>query len=1103
MVRPRVQAALEEVPRLLSGSEMIIENVSMDQAARHDDEMAALLRKKEIVPVASSPASEQNRERGLASLTVGSRRAKLPQEGASDLGLRSSDAVSSSAVLGAQERVRQRSVRLREAAQRSARILALKAVTRLVVVVSSIFGGPMAAMAQAADPNVAPTSVAARDDGGSTVPISEPEEIKAVIERNVSVPMRDGIILRANIYRPDRGGPYPVLVTRTPYGKSGSFDQFVKAGYIVVSQDVRGRYDSEGKYESLWKFGTHDAEDGYDTVEWAARLRGSTGKVGTFGTSRPAFLQWRLASLAPPSLVAMSACSMPARIWDGQKCTITPGTQLKGLSGIAVDMRRHENIPGVHTDWEQTRLFPEEFQKWIRLFAWEDLPPDFFGHETETLKSWLQNPHVDPWKLDEGCKDIVVPNVDIVGWYDHANGDMLLFRTMAKEAKTETARMGSRLIVGPWPHYSSHRAVRNIDFGPSASLNTDAVKIRWFDYWLKGKDNGVDNDAPVRIFVMGDNTWRDEPHWPLQRARDKTFFIDSAGNANTPSGDGRLVIERPESAKTDTYIYDPADPVPSPFGFSRPIPIDQRSLAGRKDILVYQTEALTERVEVTGNPIVELYASSSTPDTDWFVRLIDVAPQGLARDVSSGMVRARYRNGFDKPELIRPGEVIKYTIRMNPTSNAFLPGHRIRLHITSSDFPAFDRNHNTAANQYADTVLETAHQAIYHGAEQATRIILPWVPSPKDIEEPLEEKHAGAEDVSRPQYPTRSVHQAAIEGDIEQIKRFLSEGADMDLLDEEESTPLYHAVKAGKTEAARFLVDAGADVNAGFSPPLSVAVDADDIAMAEYLIAHGARVDLPQRSPLLEEASYSSSVEMVELLIDKGDGINGMWRAWEGAIEEGRRDIWELLLRKGMDINSVDEDGVTPLGLAMMMENDEMVGFLMSKGAVFDLTYRGLRGLTALHYAAVSGNQEIAEQYLAGGGDVNARDGVYEFAPLHYAARFGNKEIAEVLIADGADIKAKDKWGYQPIHWAAYHDRPDIVELLMAKGADVNARTSLDQTPLQLAQERSNTATIEILRKHAMKEDDISKPAKASQDSSQGERTAGPDVTQRAGSSSR
>jgi len=553
-------------------------------------------------------------------------------------------------------------------------------------------------------------------------------ELGVRIERNVPVPMRDGTILRADVHRPDHGGPYPVLVKRTPYGKGENFDRYVKAGYIVVSQDVRGRYESEGKYESFYRFKTHDAEDGYDTVEWAAKLPNATGKVGTFGTSSPAFLQWRLAPLHPPSLVAMSACSIPAQIWYGENpCTIRPGFRLEYLAMMAVDMRRRENLPGVRTAWAHQILWKIEEQKWLNWLPWLELPEDFFGYETDSFKAWLKNPHEDPWKLHEDCKNISVPNLDIVGWYDHANGDMLLFRTMVKEAGTEVARKSSRLIIGPWSHGMYNRRYGTIDFGPDAVLDKEAVQIRWFDYWLKGEQNGVDKDTPVRIFVMGDNKWRDEQQWPLQRAKDRVFYITSDGHANTPSGKGKLVDEKPKSAGTDNYVYDPSNPVPTPYGAHRPIPADQRPLADRQDILVYQTKPLIERVEVTGNPVVELYAASSAPDTDWFVRLIDVAPGGLARDASSGIVCARYRDGFDKPKLIKPGDIIKYIIRMSPTSNAFLPGHRIRLDITSSDFPNYDRNHNTAANQNADPTLAIANQTIHHGGEWATLIILPWV----------------------------------------------------------------------------------------------------------------------------------------------------------------------------------------------------------------------------------------------------------------------------------------------------------------------------------------------------------------------------------------
>jgi putative CocE/NonD family hydrolase len=230
---------------------------------------------------------------------------------------------------------------------------------------------------------------------------------------------------------------------------------------------------------------------------------------------------------------------------------------------------------------------------------------------------------------------------------------------------------------------------------------------------------------------MGENRWRDEKEWPLKRARQQTLFISSQGAANTPAGNGKLLWNMPSDSGTDRFSYDPADPVPSLHGPSLQVrPTDQRPLADRQDILVYQSEPLAERFEVTGNAIVQLYASSSAPDTDFFARLIDVAPDGMARDIALGMVRARYRNGLDQSALIRPNEVVKYTIELDPTSNAFLPGHRIRLDITSSDFPNYDRNHNTDADQNADAELKTAQQTIHYGGVHATRLIVPWIPQP-------------------------------------------------------------------------------------------------------------------------------------------------------------------------------------------------------------------------------------------------------------------------------------------------------------------------------------------------------------------------------------
>ncbi|MFC1604878.1 CocE/NonD family hydrolase [Planctomycetota bacterium] len=842
--------------------------------------------------------------------------------------------------------------------------------------------------------------------------------------------------------------------------RGGDFDRFVKAGYIVVSQDVRGRNASEGKFLGLWEA---QAEDGYDTVEWAAKLPWSNGKAGTFGGSALAIAQWNLAPLRPPSLVVMAAECSPARFYDMFPTRINrPYIYLRSrITRSLPEMRRRANLPGVHTEWEGLKLWKQDSEKWINWLPWLELPQEFLDDDLSKYLLFMKNPHIDPWKLDGGCKDITVPNLDITGWYDFTNGDMLLFRTMVSEAKTEVARKGCRIIIGPWSHTTrGDRRVDNFDFGPNAALDKTAVEIRWFDYWLKGKRNGADKDPPVRIFIMGDNKWRDEQHWPLQRAKEKIFFIASEGHANTPSGDGKLVRQKPEQSNKDQYVYDPNDPVPTLSDISqRLFPRDQRPLADREDILVYETEPLGERVEVTGNPEVVLFAATSASDTDWFLRLIDVAPDGLAVNVSSGVVRARYRHGFDRPELIQPGEVVKYTIRMNHTSNAFLPGHRIRLDITSSDFPNYDRNHNTAVNQNADATLVIANQTIYHGGDQATRILLPWVPNP--IEEKPEPK---------PKVQMYPLHRAAAEGNAERVKLLLSEGTGVNTQDEKKNTPLRRAVESGSMEVVQILVEAGADVNAGSWPPLCVAVDENHMAIAEYLIAHGVDVNAGDGWTALQQAPYvSNNVEMVELLIANGANINaGPYTALHAAVDQDRSDIAELLIAKGANVNAKDKNGMTPLGYALDWNRKDIAELLLAVGA--SSTSNDETDLTFLHYAAVFGYHDFAEMLLNKGAKIDERDDVYEFTALHYAARFGHKNIAEILIANGANIKAMDKWDYQPIHWAAHHDRADVVELLISKGADINAKTSMGQTPLQLAKIRRNTETIEVLRKYEAKE---------------------------------
>ncbi len=555
------------------------------------------------------------------------------------------------------------------------------------------------------------------------------------VERNVAAKMRDGVVLRADVSRPDRGGPYPVLVMRTPYGKQGKkFDPYVKAGYIVVCQDARGRYESEGKWESFYRAETHDAEDGCDTVEWAAKLPGANGKVGTMGPSYNAFLQWKLAPLRPPSLVAMAASSIPPRLAQLEgPGTLRPGRRLDWFyTSMSPDMRLRSGAPGPTTKAAAQKLWKEgEDQRLLGFVPWLDLPESVFEDEVAAVKDWLRHPQRDSFNLLDGCPEVAVPNLDIVGWFDHCNDSIELDQAMMLHGRNDAARR-TRLIIGPWSHTGrGKRKQGDVDFGPGAALDLAQTEIRWFDRWLKGEAGSVDREPPVRIFIMGANQWRDEDEWPLRRAIPRTLYLDSAGGANTPAGDGQLV-DRAPAAAADRYRYDPRDPVPTlwtPAMFT--IPADQSPLSQRQDILVYQTAPLTAALEVTGYPEVVLHAASSAADTDFFARLIDVAPDGIARDVAMGMVRARFREGLGRPKLLDSGHATEFKIRLRPTSNEFKAGHRIRLDVTSSDFPNYDRNHNTAADQNADARLEVAEQTVHHGGRYASKLVLPVIAQSK------------------------------------------------------------------------------------------------------------------------------------------------------------------------------------------------------------------------------------------------------------------------------------------------------------------------------------------------------------------------------------
>lgn len=551
-----------------------------------------------------------------------------------------------------------------------------------------------------------------------------------IVEKDVAVPMRDGVVLRANVFRPDSPGQFPGLLRRTPYGKTETgFDRYVRAGYAVVCQDSRGRYASDGDYVTFTVENTGDAEDGYDSVEWLARQPYCNGKVGTFGASYCAWMQWMLAKLRPPHLVAMQAQSIPLDAhevdWWG---AFRPGRRIRWwMTTMAPDLRRREGLPPPHTPAEARKIWDEiEHGRWIGFMPWIDFPQYLPKRLAEFADDWLRHPNRRPWKLDEAHKEIDVPNLDFSGYYDHCGGTMAHLAGMQENARTEVARTQTKLVLGPWNHGGiGKRKIGEIDFGPQAQLDTTDMIIRWFDHWLKGEDNGIDREPAVRYFVMGSAKWKTAGTWPPEGTSQTMLHLRSQGDAGCVEGSGLLALDAPGDEPTDSYTYDPHDPCPTLWTRDLfTVPSDRRQLEHRQDILYYRTPPLDEEIEIVGYPEVILYASSSATDTDFFARLVDEHPDGPAIEVCYGMVRARHRHSLDREDLLTPGEVAELRVKLGATACRFLKGHRIRLEITSSDFPSHDRNHNTGGNDLAETELIPARQTIRHSAEHPSRLIV-------------------------------------------------------------------------------------------------------------------------------------------------------------------------------------------------------------------------------------------------------------------------------------------------------------------------------------------------------------------------------------------
>jgi hypothetical protein len=547
-------------------------------------------------------------------------------------------------------------------------------------------------------------------------------------ETGIMVRMRDGVRLSTDLFFPvGAEGKLPVILWRSVYGKEGAFEreavlpELVKRGYVVATQATRGRGGSEGSFIPS----VGDRNDGFDTVAWLASQPWSNQKVGTSGCSSLGEAQLLLAVTQPPHLVTvvpMSAASgynVHVRPWmsfDGGAFELA---QTAGWFSGDPGRVNHATLPVVDV-LKKAGLPPSGYEK----FASSNPEGEYFQR-----LEWLRSGEL-----------IDVPALFFDSWYDYGPAETLeLVSALRKAAASASARNNQFAIISPGTHCSYMTpAARTVagerDLG-HASLDVLDLQLRWYDYWMKGIQNGVTEQPPIRYYLMGKNEWRGAEAWPLPGTRFTRLYLASNGQANSRMGDGRLSFDtRASGAPSDTFVYDPSDPVPSLGGHtcctgknSEAGGYDQSNIEMRRDVLVYTSEVLDDGLEITGPLEVFLHVSSSAPDTDFTAKLVDVYPDGRAFNIQEGALRMRYRDGFDKNLRMRPGEVYPIRLNLHATSNYFGPGHRFRLEVSSSNFPRWDRNLNTGGNNFDESKGVAARNTVFHSIEHPSYVVLPVV----------------------------------------------------------------------------------------------------------------------------------------------------------------------------------------------------------------------------------------------------------------------------------------------------------------------------------------------------------------------------------------
>lgn len=600
-------------------------------------------------------------------------------------------------------------------------------------------------------------------------------EYDVIIEKNVVIAVRDGTKLAADIYRPGRDGSavsgrFPTLLTRTPYNKDGTAGEgkyYAARGYNVVANDVRGRYASEG----VWRLIADDPNDGYDVVEWIAKQEWSDGKIGTFGTSYPGGTQHALAEMNPPHLTTMipidsvSNCGVSGMRHGGafelrfvnwifsigapnSRAALANPALRQALIENGRRIREHVHHLPIRKGTSPLKAAPE-YEAWL----------------VEALQSGPNSPF---WKIkgmsvvDHVTDYADVPVLHITGWYDSWTRQV----TMNYDALSKAKKSSHRLVIGPWVHGSQGSFVSGeVEFTPDAAVDLLAWRLRWYDRWIKGDKNGVDDDPPVLLYVMGTGDdrksaagrlqhggfWRAEREWPLARAKPTAYYFRGDGTlaSTAPSPIPPTGLTGVEFYSHTTYTFDPRHPVPtvggnisSNSGLMTSGGYDQRPrddthaagdrlpLSERQDVLVYRTGPLEANLEVTGTVKVNLWVSSTAIDTDFTAKLIDEIPPnadyplGFDLNLGDSIIRTYYRNPGQEPTALERGKIYPITIVLYPTSHVFKKGHRLRLDISSSNFPRFDVNPNTLSERE----LTTADNTIYHDAKYPSHVVLPVIP---------------------------------------------------------------------------------------------------------------------------------------------------------------------------------------------------------------------------------------------------------------------------------------------------------------------------------------------------------------------------------------